>query len=188
VIINNLTARLARARTKPSSEEAQTKIVEEISSEVHAAIKETRDISYDLRPSQLDRLGLTKAIAGVIRNVSEVSGISITSSLDNVDDLFAEDQRINLYRIVQESLTNIMKHAQATRIDVRIERTDRLMALTIHDDGVGFTPGAAERSTGKGGFGLSGMAERAQLLGGVFKVISAPGHGTSLRVDINAGG
>jgi signal transduction histidine kinase len=102
-------------------------------------------------------------------------------------NLFLE-MRINLYRIVQESLMNIMKHAQATRIDARIERTGRLMVLTIQDDGVGFTPGGAEKSAGKGGFGLSGMAERAQLLGGVFRAISAPGHGTSLRVDINAGG
>jgi len=188
VIINNLAAGLTRARAKSTAEDVQAKIVEEIGTEAQAAIKETRDISYDLRPSQLDRLGLTKALAGVIRKVSEASGIAIQSSLNNVDDLFPEDQRIHLYRIVQESLTNIMKHAQATEVNVRIERTGHRMMLIIQDNGVGFSSDQSEKPKGSGGFGLSGMAERAQLFGGVFRISSMAGRGTIVTVEVNEGG
>ena len=188
VIINNLASTLARAHAKSSMDESQLEIIDEISTEALAGIKETREISYDLRPSQLDRLGLTKALQGVIRSVSEASGITINSRLDNIDDLFPEDLRINLYRIVQESLTNIMKHAEATEIDVQIERTNHRMILTIQDNGKGFSQEQSDRPREKGGLGLSGMEERTQLLGGVFKVNSMISRGTTVTVEVAPGG
>jgi len=187
VIINNLTRNAARHRSGSNSSQEQAQILEEISAETVAAIKETRDISYNLRPSQLDRLGLTKALAGVIRSVSESSGIAIQSKLDNVDDVFPEDLRINFYRIVQESLTNVMKHANATQVEVRIDRTDKLVVLTVHDNGKGFISQEPDRQTGRHGFGLSGMLERAHSLGGVFKVSSRVGYGTEVTVEIHIG-
>jgi signal transduction histidine kinase/streptogramin lyase len=187
VIISNLARNAARHQSAANPVQEKSPILEEISAETLAAIKETRDISYNLRPSQLDRLGLTKALAGVIRSVSESSGIAIKSKLDNVDDLFPEDLRINFYRIVQESLTNVMKHANATQVDVRIEHTDKLVVLTIHDNGKGFISQEPDRQTGRNGFGLSGMAERAHSLGGVFKVSSRVGYGTEVIVQIHIG-
>jgi signal transduction histidine kinase len=187
VIINNLVRKAVRRRSVVDSGEEQSQILEEVSAETLAAIKETRDISYNLRPSQLDRLGLTKALAGVIRSVSESSGIAIQSKLDNVDDLFPEDLRINFYRIVQESLTNVMKHANATEVDVRIDRTDKVVVLTVHDNGKGFVSQEPDRQMGRNGLGLSGMAERAHSLGGIFKVNSRIGYGTEVIVEIHRG-
>ena len=187
VIINNLVRKAVRRRSVIDSGEEQSQILEEVSAETLAAIKETRDISYNLRPSQLDRLGLTKALAGVIRSVSESSGIAIQSKLDNVDDLFPEDLRINFYRIMQESLTNVMKHANATEVDVRIDRTDKVVVLTVHDNGKGFISQEPDRQMGRNGLGLSGMAERAHSLGGIFKVNSRIGYGTEVIVEIHPG-
>jgi two-component system sensor histidine kinase DegS len=80
-----------------------------------------------------------------------------------------------------------MKHANATQVDVRIEHTDKLVVLTIHDNGKGFISQEPDRQTGRNGFGLSGMAERAHSLGGVFKVSSRVGYGTEVIVQIHIG-
>jgi signal transduction histidine kinase len=101
-----------------------------------------------------------------------------------VDELFPEELRINFYRIVQEALSNIMKHAQATEVSVHILRTDADVVLGIQDNGRGFTPATRAAQAGLGGFGLTGMAERATLLGGRLKVRSEPGSGTMMTVEI----
>ena len=110
-------------------------------------MQETREISYNLRPFQLDRLGLTKAVEGMARTVSSASGIRITSKLDNIDDAFPKDLRINFYRIVQESLNNVMKHSGATEAEVRAIRDEKRIILSIRDNGLGFNPAdsSAER-------------------------------------------
>jgi signal transduction histidine kinase len=84
-----------------------------------------------------------------------------------------------VFRAVQESLTNIAKHARASRVDVTIEHEDSTLAVSVHDDGVGFS---AEDSRKPNSFGLLGLRERAALLGGEAKVTSAPGHGTRVEV------
>jgi signal transduction histidine kinase len=129
-------------------------------------------------------LGLTKAIEAMIRTTASASGIHITSELDNIDNIFSEDLRINFYRIVQESLGNIMKHSQATEANVSISLSANNLILRIDDNGRGFTPGehAAEPSTS--GFGLTGMGERASLLGGDFKIRSIQNQGTTVTVEI----
>jgi signal transduction histidine kinase/streptogramin lyase len=193
VVINNLALFSMRARKnksgdKPSAEEDPIGAFEEISAETTQAIQETREISYNLRPFQLDRLGLTKAVEGILRSVAAASGIQIASQLDNIDDIFAEDLRINFYRIVQESLNNMMRHAQATVAEVRVARDPERMILSIRDNGIGFSPGNRSSKTGKGGFGLAGMTERAHLLGGSFRVRSVPGEGTELTVEFELRG
>ena len=186
IVIKNLAAFLLRSRGSVNGQDAQT--VEEISSEAASAIHETREISYNLRPFQLDRLGLTKAIEGMIRTVSAASGIHFSKELDNIDELFPEELRINFYRIVQECLNNVIKHSQATAAKVRVKRNAHSVMLTVEDNGRGFVS-SAERTphAGPGGFGLTGMAERASLLGGEFKVRSVPGRGTTMTVEIPLG-
>ncbi len=168
--------------------EGELGAMEEISAEAALAIQETREISYNLRPFQLDRLGLTKSVEASCVRSPPHRGIRITSHVDNIDDAFSEDLRINFYRIVQESLNNIMKHAQATEAEVSIVRNEERMILSIHDNGNGFTPGNRSSKGEKSGFGLTGMAERANLLGGDFRVRSAPGQGTVMTVEIPLGG
>jgi signal transduction histidine kinase len=89
---------------------------------------------------------------------------------------------------VQEALNNIMKHAQATEGGVRVAYDKGRVILTVHDNGRGFTPGTRASQTGLGGFGLTGMTERASLLGGTLKMRSDPVHGTVMTVEIALGG
>ena len=106
------------------SNQKETETLKEINSEASLAIEEARGISYNLRPFQLDRLGLNKAIEGLIRSVSAASAIRFSTELDDINDLFSEDLRINFYRIVQESLNNIMKHAQEALRLIREHKPD----------------------------------------------------------------
>jgi signal transduction histidine kinase/ligand-binding sensor domain-containing protein len=184
VLIKNLAYLLRRSKKDVHKDGDELQIIKEIDEEASSAIQETREISYNLRPFQLDRLGLTKAIEAMIRTTASASGIHITSELDNIDDIFSENLRINFYRIVQESLGNIMKHSQATEANVSISLSANNLILRIDDNGRGFTPGehAAEPSTS--GFGLTGMGERASLLGGEFKIRSIQNQGTTVTVEI----
>jgi signal transduction histidine kinase/ligand-binding sensor domain-containing protein len=183
VVINNLALFAMRAQGKGAAAGDEPGAMEEISAEAALAMQETREISYNLRPFQLDRLGLTKAVEGMARTVSSASGIRITSKLDNIDDVFPADLRINFYRIVQESLNNIMKHSGATEAEVRVTRNGKRIILSIRDNGLGFNPAARPSKGGKSGFGLTGMEERAHLLGGDFRVRSTPGQGTVMTAE-----
>jgi signal transduction histidine kinase len=187
VVIKNLVHFLLRSN-KQSADSQDVQTLQEISDEAASAINETREISYNLRPFQLDRLGLTKAIEAMIRTVSAASGISISKEIDNIDDLFPEDLRINFYRIVQESLNNIMKHSQATEANVQVRRSGQSVTMTIEDNGRGFGPAEKAAQPSTNGFGLTGMAERTSLLGGEFKVRSMPGRGTVMTVEISQNG
>ena len=183
VVIKNLVSFVLRPKKSPHAE-LELETLKEISEEATHAIEETRQISYNLRPFQLDRLGLTKAIESMVRSVGAASGIRFISEIDNIDDAFAEDLRINFYRIVQESLGNIMKHSQATEVRIDIRKTEQAVTLAISDNGCGFSLSDAPPQPDKGGFGLTGLSERARLLGGQFKIQSSPGRGTVVNVEI----
>jgi signal transduction histidine kinase/streptogramin lyase len=187
VVINNLALFFLRSHLHHAKDGEQAEAIKEISAEATLAIEETRNIAYNLRPFQLDRLGLTKSIEALIRTISKSSEIHITTDLANVDDAFPEGLRINFYRIVQEALSNIMKHAHATEVKVSTQRTDTDVVLTVEDNGQGFTPVARSAPAGNSGFGLTGMVERASLLGGRLKMRSDPASGTLMIVEIPLG-
>ena len=156
--------------------------LEEISEAATHALDEVRQIAYDLRPFQIDRLGLTAAIDALVRKTCGASGLRATTELDDVDGLVPPKREIDLYRIVQESLNNVVRHATATEVWVTIRRVGREIEMVIRDNGKGFAPSASRSDDGMGGFGLLGMAERARILGATLDVESAPGQGTSVRV------
>jgi signal transduction histidine kinase/ligand-binding sensor domain-containing protein len=185
VVIKNLIGLLLRAKNKAAlgSADGDIQTMTEISDEASLAIEETRGISYNLRPFQLDRLGLKKAIEAMVRTAGAASGIQFSTELDDIDEFFPEDLRINFYRIVQESLGNIMKHAQASVASVRAQMASSSLTLTIEDDGVGFHTTDRSSNTPGGGFGLTGIGERARLLGGELKLKSTPGRGTTIIVE-----
>ncbi|MBS1852416.1 MAG: hypothetical protein JST79_16035 [Acidobacteria bacterium] len=183
VVIKNLALFVLQPQ-KAENPSGTVETMKEISEEASLAIDETRQISYNLRPFQLDRLGLKKAIEAMVRSVSTASGIRFTVEIDDIDAVFAEDLRINFYRIVQESLGNILKHAQATEVQVHIKKMEGALWLTVTDNGRGFVPAEAPPQPGKGGFGLTGMGERARLLGGTFEIQSMPERGTTMIVEI----
>ncbi len=184
IIINNLALFLLRTKGKVRTEEDKRQTMEEISEEAAAAIDETRAISYALRPFQLDRLGLTRALQALCTTVARASEINVQTDLVNIDDVFAEDLRINVYRIVQEGLNNIVKHSGAATANVTVDRTGDKVILTIKDDGRGIPTKAQVPAPGKGGFGMSGMRERITLLNGSFHVESSAATGTLLQVQL----
>jgi signal transduction histidine kinase/ligand-binding sensor domain-containing protein len=187
IVINNLALMLLRSYDPNRSNQKETETLKEINDQASLAIEEARGISYNLRPFQLDRLGLNKAIEGLIRSVSAASGIHFSTEIDDINDLFSEDLRISFYRIVQESLNNIMKHAQATEVRILLRRTESFLSLTIEDNGKGLKPPSRPASTSQNGFGLTGMAERARLLGGTFDIRPGHGRGTVMMVEIPLG-
>ena len=153
----------------------------EFSDAVSQTLEEVRTISYDLRPSHLDQLGLRTALIAMIEKVSVSSTIQFTHSIDHLDGLFTPGDEIMLYRIVQESLNNVLKHSGATTVAINIVVDAGEMALTIRDNGRGFTPEDARRHPG---LGLQGIAERVRILGGTHTIQSVPGQGTTVTVRI----
>lgn len=183
IIINNLALFLLRPKGKVRSEKDQLQTLEEIRTEASQAIEETRAISYALRPFQLDRLGLSKAIEALVKTVARASQVEITTSIDDIDYAFDDDVRINFYRIVQEALNNIVKHSAATQASVTVKRTNTAVTLTVSDNGKGL-PTDTREAASAGGFGLTGMRERATLLKGTIHVKSEPRAGTLLTMEI----
>jgi signal transduction histidine kinase len=184
VVINNLALFSLKTNDGATTSGAWKETATEISTEAVNAIDEMRTVSYNLRPYHLDRLGLAGAIEGLAETVARGSGIEISTIVDDVDEVFTEELRINFYRIVQEALQNIVKHAQATEATVRIEHRGDRVVLTIEDNGQGLPSGIRIDNPARGGFGLTGMAERAALLGGVIKIHSEPGRGTIVHMEV----
>ena len=158
--------------------------IEDISATTSQAISEVKEISYNLRPYQLDRIGLTKAIEALLKKAEAASGIRFQSEMDDLQAALPKEAEINFYRIVQECVNNILKHSQATEATISIRRRGSQLQMTLQDNGKGFTPGVTSENAAPGGFGLLGISERAQLLGGQAVIRSAPGQGTTIQLEI----
>jgi signal transduction histidine kinase len=152
----------------------------EISEVTINAIEEVRQITRNLRPYQLDRLGLTHAIRAVIKQVSESSKILFASHVDEIDGTFDKESEIHVYRIIQESINNIIKHSGATEATIVIKKNTAIVSLSIRDNGQGFDVTLSRPV----GFGLNNIIERAWILGGESKIDTSPGRGTNLIFEI----
>ncbi len=158
---------------------------DEISRTASHTLEEVRAISRNLRPYQIDRLGLTKTLEATVANVLSSSGIPCIRRLDPLDGLLAPSLEIHLYRIVQELLNNVVKHSDASECRLQAAHQAGRVVLTLDDDGRGFDFAAAAGSSSAGeGLGLSDIAERVRILGGTAKCESQPGHGTRWRIEI----
>jgi signal transduction histidine kinase len=169
---------------EPGEEEASRQArLNRISQMTSQAIEEVRQITHDLRPYQLDRLGLTQAVRAVVSQVADNSSIVIASGLDDIDGIFDKESEIHVYRLVQEALNNILKHSAASEAAVVVKNRPGLVSLSIRDNGRGFDAGALSRSLGLG-YGISGITERVGILGGTCTIDSKPSHGTSVMIEI----
>ena len=140
-------------------------------------------LAWGLRPASLDRLGLAAALEQFVREWSGHTRVAAdfrTSGLGGVE--FPPEVGINLYRIAQEALNNIQKHADAGSVSVLLQHRDGHALLIIEDDGKGFDPDAA--ADGGGGMGLVNMRERASLVGGKLEIETSPGGGATLYVRV----
>lgn len=143
-----------------------------------------RNLSMLLRPSMLDDLGLSPAVNWQAKEFSRRSGIPVDLTIKGEVDSVPDEVRTCLYRVVQEALTNVARHAQAKRIRVAISRHDGHVSVAIEDDGIGFSVSRSRKATG---LGLVGLKERVSELSGDVQIVSAPGQGTRLYVQIPLG-
>lgn len=171
----------------PAAPSALENRLTEISGATSQAIEEVRQITHGLRPYQLDRLGLTQAIRASVDRASEASeGRSILFAIrvEDIDSLFDKDSEIHIYRIVQEAVTNVVKHSGATEAAVVIKKRAEVVSLSIRDNGRGFDAAKNSAQSNSLGYGLSGIAERARILGATLTIDSRPDNGTTLTVEI----
>jgi signal transduction histidine kinase len=144
-------------------------------------LEELHRLAMDLRPIALDRLGLVPALEQYAANLCS-EGLSVQFKAVGFDgERLPQDIETSLYRIVQEALTNIVRHAQASSIGILLERDMGRVKVFVEDDGTGFETDVAER---RGRLGLIGMRERAEMFGGTLIVESSPGRGTSVIVEV----
>jgi signal transduction histidine kinase len=138
-----------------------------------------RLLLFELRPPLLQERGLAAALRTRLRAVEARAGLATAFEGEDADRLRPETEQ-ELYRVAQEALNNVLKHAHAGRATVRLDVGADRAALEVVDDGVGFEPALR----GGDGYGLPGMRERAERLGGTLRVESAPGAGTRVRVEV----
>ena len=144
------------------------------------ACKEVRRISHDMMPGSLADLGLMAAIEDLVENIK--SGHELIFMLDLCDDVVLEDAKaLNVYRIIQEILMNIVKHAKANIVEVRIQVADDNLLIAIEDDGIGFE---SESSQVSEGIGLKNIQSRLNYLGGTYTLNTSPGNGTAFKFEI----
>lgn len=172
------------AGTLPA-DSATKRDLEQISETALDAINDVREISSNLHPHQLDRLGLRKAIEAMARRLAQSSNISVNLEIKDLPGFFDKNEEINVYRIVQEGLNNVLKHSAAGSVLIQFTRSRRAVNLLIQDDGRGFHPNVSYADSGSiQGFGLANIAERAKMLNGKFVIVASPGHGTTLKIEI----
>ena len=159
--------------------------LDEISSTAAHAIEEIRGIAYNLRPYQLERLGLTTALQDLVNEVAASSSIRLSAQVNCVDGVFAKDAELSIYRMVQEALNNTIRHSGATEVRIFVSRRAGGVEVTVQDNGRGFVP-PSEGSSGskRSGFGLLGIAERARMLGGQAAIQSSPGQGCTIHISL----
>jgi signal transduction histidine kinase len=146
-------------------------------------VDNVRRLSRDLSPTILEDLGLTAALQVLVREFSKRYHIEYCAQETNIDDLFPLDAQVTIYRIFQESLTNIGKHSRATLLTVTISKTEDRVSFLIQDNGIGFKGQRRRRDTDRG-LGLASMEERARMVGGVLSVWSQEGAGAKISFDI----
>jgi signal transduction histidine kinase len=196
--IGALRLQLANARDL-DDKQALTEAVATVLEGLGTEIDQLRHLITELRPAALDDLGLAAALEALARRAQAIDGLDVKTEISlaqQADEAF-DDRRLDpelestIYRIVQEALTNVSRHAQATSAVIDVVERDGKIVASVTDDGQGM-PGAERlgpRGDGlEGGFGMSGMRERAELIGGELEFMPAPGKGTTVRLTVPLAG
>jgi len=168
----------------PELREARARAAEVRSLAAHA-LNDVRQLAFELRPIVLDDIGLVAAVQRLTTDLADRHQLELNVDLAGLSDesRLPADIETVVYRIVQESLTNVTRHASAARVRVTVVVTDGRLRAEITDDGTGFEPTPGKRRS----LGLTGMVERATLVGGEVNITSAPGAGTTVRLDLPVG-
>lgn len=157
--------------------------LQQISEASSIALQETREIARNLHPAQIENLGLTAALRSLVESIEKATGLRCEADIIEISQKnLPYNASINIYRIAQESLTNIIKHSGASKACVRLRIENEKLVLSIEDDGRGFTDGMKPH-----GLGLTGMRERARMIDADLTIDSHPGEGTKVRLVLNLG-
>lgn len=147
----------------------------------NSSVNSIRRIASDLRPTMLDDLGLAPALEWLAQDFAQRTGIKMHLNVANHTHRLTKNAETAIYRIVQESLTNVTRHAAAANVFISTEYTAKGFLLTVRDDGIGIGPGSRRKAKS---FGLLGMRERVHVFGGAIAISGEPGEGTLIEVEL----
>jgi len=181
-LLTSLLVDLQLLEKEANKPKAILKIVEEMESSLNAVSENLHRVAMALRPASLDHVGLIAALRQHVESIGEKNGLMVSFRSKDFQERLPANVETVLYRIVQESLTNVVRHAQASRADVVLTvRNDKLVVI-VEDDGIGFDPNSV--SSGEH-LGLFGMRERAEMIEGNLVIESMPGKGTTIIVEVD---
>jgi signal transduction histidine kinase len=179
---------LVAAALRATDSERREQTLREVHEEMGAEIEKLRHLITELRPAELDELGVEAAVETLASRTTHLHGLRIERELDLAWEAGRKPDRLTpqvestLYRLVQESLTNVVKHAAASHARIRLVETDDQVQLEVSDDGRGFDPSAVR----PGGFGLIGMRERTSAVGGSIEIKPSAEGGALLAARVPA--
>lgn len=156
-------------------------VMQSASDQISGILKNVREITHNLRPPELDRIGVTETVRYTLEKATDSAGLRLRADIEPFNGAIPKEYEINLVRIVQELLSNTVRHAEATEVTCTVSREAGRLHLHYHDDGRGMEA-PADGSALRSGLGLSGIAERVRILGGTMEVHPAGGPG--VRIDL----
>ena len=163
----------------------QKGVLQDIRQKIGVTLQGIRRFSQDLRPSIIDDLGLLPAVQWLVKQKSEESGVNVLLKINGREQRLLPEMELILFRIVQEALSNINKHAQATKAEITIQFEDSVVDVLISDNGKGFQlPGNVSDLSHSGKLGLVGMQERVSLLNGSMEIKSDIGDGSVVHIMV----
>lgn len=175
-MLRNRMVMLRRAGLSPEAE-AHAREAQDLATE---SISELRQLAHSLRPMHLEELGVTSALRSLLERMDNSSDLAMHVRIEDVDDVIRGPAAVHVYRIVQEAVNNVQRHAQARQMWVEVIRDIASVEITVRDDGRGLPPSAAHD-----GLGLQSIRERCRMLGATLDVGPGPGGGTSLKVRLS---
>jgi signal transduction histidine kinase len=177
-----LTLRIGEVETLiPAQPNLAVEKIRTCQEQINIVAEGIHNFSRTLHPAVLRELGLVVALRAECNAYAQRTGTTVNFSADNIPENVSEDISLCLYRVAQESLQNIWKHAESNRVNVTVKSTEEEIQLLIEDFGKGFD---VESTKGKGGLGLISMAERVRLVGGSFSLQTKSGDGTLVEIHI----
>jgi signal transduction histidine kinase len=184
VLSRKLDALASSGMKLPQEHRAQ---LEKLWQQVNDIVADVRRLSQDLRPAALDRLGLLSALEWLAADVAKYSGLKIEVKVLGKERRLPGELELVLFRIAQEALRNVWKHAQASEAEIIVEFSEAAIKVTISDNGRGFYPPQQVSNLAREGkLGMAGMQERVQLVGGNLAIRSEPGKGTIVTIELPA--
>jgi signal transduction histidine kinase len=184
-ILSTLSVKLQNLDVREDSMAEQKAQIQEASSLIAETSREIHRLIHDLGPTLLDDLGLFAAVRSMANETLKASGIEVYVEEVGRQKRLTSDAEVAIFRIIQEAMTNIVKHANAESVFVSLDFKEDALSVQIEDDGIGFElPEKLGKPGSRSGIGLTGMKERAELLGGTLTIDSKLGRGTKLGIEI----